>query len=511
MNRRRFLSWIGRGWLAGALLEPIVARSFDAKTASCQSTLSLKKLSEAKRVGSLDINAAPAYPLKIGANKRYLVDQNGIPFLWWGDMPWSLLVQLTKEEVEQYLENRRAKGFNSLIVNLIEHKFCDNPPRNRYGETPFTNGNDFTTPNEKYFSFVDWVINTAAEKGLQIVLAPAYLGWECGSEGWCRVIKANGPAKCREYGHYLGRRYKDLPNLIWLMGGDANPDSVEEHIAQLVSGIKEFDQTHLFTAQSAREHSAVDAYGEAWLDINTIYSRQNVIAETLRAYSGIAKRQPKNRGIRYWFSDAILYFQSTEPSPDSRDRVMPCYLHETAYEGEHDTTHLQLRAHAYAPVLCGAMGQNYGNRPLWLFDTAWQSAMDSAGARSMLYPKVLFASRAWYQLVPDRDHKVLTAGYGNVNDDFDYAPAARTENGNTMIVYLPTARKITIDMNKISGSQARAWWYEPTTGKATAIGEIPTTGSRDFTPPGSGDWVLVVDDASKNLPAPGAGVGELLA
>ena len=46
----------------------------------------------------------------------------------------------------------------------------------------------------------------------------------------------------------------------------------------------------------------------------------------------------------------------------------------------------------------------------------------------------------------------------------------------------------------------KAWWFNPRTGKATAIGEFPNTGDRAFTPPDAGellDWVLVLDDASK--------------
>ena len=41
------------------------------------------------------------------------------------------------------------------------------------------------------------------------------------------------------------------------------------------------------------------------------------------------------------------------------------------------------------------------------------------------------------------------------------------------------------------------------------MGEFEKAGFHDFTPPSSGpdnDWVLVLDDASKNFPAPGKGV-----
>ena len=49
-----------------------------------------------------------------------------------------------------------------------------------------------------------------------------------------------------------------------------------------------------------------------------------------------------------------------------------------------------------------------------------------------------------------------------------------------------------------------AWWFDPRTGKATAAGTFATEGSKDFTPPAEGDWVLVLDDASQQLPAPGS-------
>src|ERR1035438_4484555 len=98
---------------------------------------------------------ASPYPVKVGLDHRHLVDQSGAPFLVQGDAPWSLISGLTREEAELYLEKRRSQGFNSIIVNLIEHKFRG--PVNRYGEGPFTTPGDFSTPNEKYFEHADWV------------------------------------------------------------------------------------------------------------------------------------------------------------------------------------------------------------------------------------------------------------------------------------------------------------------------------------------------------------------
>ena len=72
------------------------------------------------------------------------------------------------------------------------------------------------------------------------------------------------------------------------------------------------------------------------------------------------------------------------------------------------------------------------------------------------------------------------------------------------MAYLPTTRTITIDMGKVSGTLAAAWWFNPRTGQPTSGGKFATTGKKQFTPPADGDWVLVLDDAGRNLPAPGA-------
>ena len=74
------------------------------------------------------------------------------------------------------------------------------------------------------------------------------------------------------------------------------------------------------------------------------------------------------------------------------------------------------------------------------------------------------------------------------------------------MVYAPVGRPFTVRMNAITGSRVKAWWFNPRTGAATAIGTFANTGERAFTPPDRGemlDWVLVLDDASKKYPPPG--------
>src|SRR4051794_26503279 len=62
------------------------------------------------------------FPLRVSQDGRHLLDSGGQPFLVVGDAGWSLIVQPEAADRERYLSDRARRGFNSIIVNLIEHK-----------------------------------------------------------------------------------------------------------------------------------------------------------------------------------------------------------------------------------------------------------------------------------------------------------------------------------------------------------------------------------------------------
>ena len=77
-----------------------------------------------------------------------MVDAVGKPFLIQGDTAWSLIAQLTREDADLYLEDRRARGFNTILVSLIEAKFATNAPANAYGQPPFLKPGPTTLPTK---------------------------------------------------------------------------------------------------------------------------------------------------------------------------------------------------------------------------------------------------------------------------------------------------------------------------------------------------------------------------
>jgi hypothetical protein len=416
--------------------------------------------------------APPAFPLSVAPDQRRLLDANGRAFFVTADSPWSLIVGPDLAGAESYLENRRLKGFNAVLVNLVEHLF--HGPTNAYGEDPFLVPGDFSTPNEDYFAHADAVIAAAEARGIVVFLAPAYLGYNGGAEGWYSEVLASGAQKMHDYGVFVGARYAGSKNIVWVMGGDYAPNAALPAIRALVAGIEEGAGTpQLFTVHNSRHEAGLGQYpaGEPWIDLNTVYSAcAEVAGESLE--DGYAE-----------------------------ERAMPFVFIEGTYENEGGEGQCA-RGQAYGAVLSGAAGHFFGNRPIWLFDPGWPAALDSTGALDVQRAQRLFDSRRFGPLEPDVSHTLLTSGFGNPFDG-SYASAALTLNANTALIYTPTRRALRVDLHSLRGDSVKATWYNPRTGAVTAAGTFAKTSTQVLTPPATGDWVLVLDNAALTLPTPG--------
>ena len=170
------------------------------------------------------------------------------------------------------------------------------------------------------------------------------------------------------------------------------------------------------------------------------------------------------------------------------------------------------RQAAYWALLAGAHGHTYGCQHIWQVYTPgkesdknwlifWREALNLPGAWGMLYMRNLFESRPFYLLVPDQS--IIKGGAG---EGEDHIRAARASDGSFAFIYIPTGKPVQVDGSKLSGSSIRAWWYNPREGSAALIGIYSRKNELKFNPPSSGrgcDWVLVLDDASKNYSMPG--------
>jgi Protein of unknown function (DUF4038)/Putative collagen-binding domain of a collagenase len=424
-------------------------------------------------------DASATFPLKTDGAKRYLEDSAGKPFLLHGEAAWSLIVQPTNEEVEHYLSDRRARGFNTLLVNLIEHRFATKAPANIFGDPPFEVPGDFSTPNERYFAHVDWVLRRAAVHGFLVMLAPAFMGINGGPEGWYHEMASNGPDKLRRYGRFLGRRYRSYPNVLWVQGGDYNPPDRTLEIA-VAEGIREEDPEALQTVHDAPETAALDYWkGQRWLNLNTIYTYRSAFRAARRQYD--------------------------------RSDWMPFVLIEGLYENAPGATAQRLRFQAYQVALTGAAGQVFGNNPIWHFggpglvDVAltWQQALNSPGTRGMTHLHRLLTELRWWELKPDTKLALLISGRGVGSER---ALAAQAADRTVAAVYMPSARHLIVDLAQLAGPVVVTHWFDPANGELSPANSAPLLAGQpaDFNPPaprnsdGGGDWVLVLQSQRAN-------------
>jgi hypothetical protein len=442
---------------------------------------------------SLMSAATPIYPLKKSANGRYLVDQSNAPVMLVGDSPQALMVNLSTNQAAAFFADRAAYGFNTVWINLL----CATYTGGRAdastidGIVPFTavipatSSYDLTKTNLAYFARVDQMIQLAAQHGIQVLLDP------CETGSFLSVMRDNGTNKSRAYGQFLGDRYKNFPNIIWMSGNDfqtwRNPadDAVVRAVAL---GILDRDTNHLHTAELDYlvSSSLDDTNWNGILGLNATYTYFPTYARQWQDYN--------------------------------RTNFLPHFLVEANYEFESlqgpVTTAPILRKQEYWTMTSGACGQMYGNGYTWPFKSGWEGNLDTPGAAQIKIMKQFFEARTWFALAPDTNHVVVVSNYGVYSDnshvaDNDFLTAARTTDGSLVVIYTPILRQFVVDMGQLSGA-AVTRWFDPSIGTFTSITGSPFTNSglRTFTPPGNnsdgdGGWVLVLEtNPPPDLPPP---------
>jgi Protein of unknown function (DUF4038)/Putative collagen-binding domain of a collagenase len=424
-------------------------------------------------------------PLKASSNNRYLVDQNGTPFLIMGDSPQSMVVNLGASDMQSYMADRERLGFNSILADVLSTSYTGGSSNGTTydGVAPFTTGSspsdyDLATPNSTYFSRVDSMVNLAAAYHLVVFLDPIETG------GWLGTLENNGSAADYNYGVYIGNRYKNFTNIVWLHGNDfqdwSNPAD-SNLVKQVMAGIASVDTNHLQTIE---------------LNFFSSYSNQDVTLGSLLTLDSAY--------TYYETYDVVL--QSYNSSP-----TIPTYLTEANYEYENDDGQLPgpagtyvLREQAYWTMLSGGTGQLYGNGYIWSFTPGWQSFLDSPGALEIKYLNQLFGSVPWWRLTPDTVHQVVTAGYGTYNASnlnlttATYCTTSWITSGRLALTYCPNASTLTVNLAEFSGP-VKAQWYDPSNGAYVEIAgsPFPNAGTQNFTTPGNNhdgdpDWVLSI-------------------
>jgi hypothetical protein len=440
----------------------------------------------------LSINAFASAQLKVSNDKHYLLTKDNKPFFWLGDTAWELFHRLNKKDADIYLEDRAKKGFTVIqAVVLAEFDGLNIP--NAYGDKPLID-NDPTKPNENYFKQVDYVVNKAASLGMFIGMLPSW-GDKWNKSKWGIGPLIFTPENAKVYGEYLGRRYKNKP-IVWILGGDRDIEDDEDRniIVSMAEGLKKGDGgNHLMTFHPQGARSSSDFFkDDKWIDIHM-------------SQTGHAK-DSKN----YQFNIKNRALTPLHPHLDGEPRYED-HPNKFSPEKEGWMDDFDVRQTGYWSMLSGACGHTYGNHNIWQFYTEdkkpvtwartnWMIAKDHPGARQMGYMRKMLEKRHWQRMLPDQDLVMSDNPEG-----LDYVVASSSQDGDFLMAYIPYGQKVKINTGRIKSEQIKGWWFNPRDGQTIPLGAFSNTKAMEFTPQSIGrgsDWVLIIDDATKNYPVP---------
>ncbi|MCM1521038.1 MAG: glycoside hydrolase family 140 protein [Muribaculaceae bacterium] len=435
-------------------------------------------------------------PLRVSDNGLYLQHTDGTPFFWLGDTGWLLPERLDRDEAGYYLDRAAAAGFNVVQVQTINGI----PSINAYGRLSHPDGWDFSNidkPGEYgYWDHMDFIISAAERKGV-------YIGMVC---IWGGLVKAGlmDVEQAREYGKFLAERYKNRPNIVWIIGGDIPGDTKTEVWDALAETIRAIDPDHLMTFHPrGRTTSARWFNTRPWLDFNMFQSGHRRYGQRMGN-----KEYPIPDGTEedsWMYVDSVRSYHPVKPVLDGEPSYedIPQGLHSN---DEPRWTDKDVRRYAYWSVFAGSCGHTYGHNAIMQFarpgvggayfadgeKKPWYKALKDPGYNQMIHLKRLMLTLPYFDRVADQSL---------VRDNGErYERLLATRGNDYALVYNHTGRPMDIDLSSISGKTKNLWWMDAASGTLTYLG----TATKDarHTPSDDRDGVLIAIDSSKDYISP---------
>lgn len=453
--------------------------------------------------------------LEISANGHYIQHQDGTLFLWIGDTGWGMFQQLTREQVDQYLDSRQALGFN--VIQAVAHwsphgggmdRSPDNAA-NAYGHRPFSGeekspntgeplvvqGGSMNAPND-YWDHADYVIEAVKKRNMYLALLPCW-----GSE----LITGNSEytvAEAKTYGEFLGKRYANEPNIIWVLGGDtkAQMDAFDKN-----QKFGSYDHRPIYRAMAegivygvTGQKAALNEKSGAWDKVFFTYhpngdypygSSQWFHEDAWQDANGVEVWKEINDVYRAMLND----YQLTNP-------VKPSLFLEGSYEYgtyRHEcgwVTPVKVRRQFYQTFFAGGAGHTYGAGPIWAMrgndgdyncGYTWQQALDFPGAAQVAtVGKKFLLENQWNEWIPNGN---VISGVG---EGESLKTAVTTQSGDMTLVYFADNSYTTV--NNILGKNAEAYWFYPRDGQIKKAGAFTLRESRIMAPPTNWEDAVLV-------------------
>lgn len=425
-------------------------------------------------------------PLKVSRNQRYLVNGEK-PFFWLGDTAWLLFQQLDEREAYTYLRNRAEKGYT-----VIQAVFLHNVNDSVSGRREVCWAVDIQNP--EYWAHCDKVIQIARQLGMYMALLPSW-----GSMVKEKVITEENAER---YISFLANRYREYPNIIWLLGGDVRGSAAPELFEQEGILLKQLNPDQIVGFHPFGRTSSSQWFQDAgWLDFNMFQSGHRRYDQvSLNAWDDSAKSE------EYYGEDNWRYVARDHSLPTVKPTVDGEPSYEWILQGLHDTSQpywqsWDVRRYAYWAVFEGAMGHTYGDNAIIQFykdpskpgaygvKETWDESMHHAGAGQMKWLKDLMESVDYQNGKPAPELLSMPNGER-------YERISIFAGDAFLFAYDYLGLPFELKLTPLLGRRLAAYWMDPSSGGFSYFADVTGRKSLKACPPlrysDGNDWVLVV-------------------
>jgi hypothetical protein len=379
--------------------------------------------------------------IRISEDKRYLIYEDGSPFLWIGDTGWNAIYNSTMEEWKIYVDARAAQRFTVIQVNP---RGVGN--RSTASAKPNVSFRPDGTNNPEFWNDLENKIHYANEKGILIMMAGLGTAW--------RDTMAVNP-KNQKFETYVAGRMASL----LVVFSPSFDQLFEDGLDKIAAELRKYS-THLVTQHPGTNHSA----------------NMTFRATTSVDFSGL---QTGHHG-----GDLTKVFESArEWTLDlwGGAPVKPIILLEAMYDAHGNNKSNAWREEdsrkpGWVAWFSGAKGFTYGagdvppkvpdgHGAVWMFNKDsstydyWQKAINWESAAQITNMHDFLDAIDWWNLSPSPE-----LIRNQVVPDTLQMVVAKTGDSDLIVAYLPGNSKIILDMSAYLGAYSYTW-FNPQTGR----------------------------------------------
>jgi len=430
-------------------------------------------------------------PVIISRDRRYLVHEDETPFLWVGDTAWNGPLLSSWPEWDNYIRHRQRQKFT--VVQWVTTQWRAAPEGDRDKQLAFS-GQEKIQINPEFFRRLDTKIEALNQAGLLSV--PVML-WAIGGGSNPKINPGFSLPEDQAIllGRYMVARW-GAHHVAWILGGDGDYRGTKaerwKRIGREIFGGRSHAPVMLHPGGM---HWPFDEFKEeTWLDITGYQSGHGDDDRTL---SWMIQGPPATD----WNKEPDRPFINLEPP----------YEFHIAYQSKSRISPETVRRAIYWSLLGAPIaGVTYGGHGVWGWDDGTRPPADHPstgiplplpqalimpGAEQMAHLATFFNSIDFWRLRPAPS--LVFTQPGTQSPD-RYIAAARSEEGDLAVVYIPKDRSVELRQDQMP-PHFNASWMNPRTGQPAPIVAVVNDTVFQFATPSEGDWLLLLQTDKKGI------------